>query len=67
MTERRQRTNAAVSLRKFFTDNPDEELTAEDAAMKFGVSIKRAGNILAAMSGKGLLQRVSIYRLKEGQ
>lgn len=64
---RAPRTNAPINLKKFFADNPGEELTVEDTATKFGISFKRARNMLAALSGAGLLERVSIYRLKDEQ
>ena len=66
-TSRRRRTNAPDLLRTFFATNPDEELTIEDVATKFSISVKRAGNILAAMSGNGEIERISVYRLKGSQ
>jgi response regulator of citrate/malate metabolism len=55
------------TLKEFFANNPDEELTIPDAASKLGISQKSAGTYLAALKGHGLLERVSIYRLKETQ
>lgn len=53
------------ALRDFFAANPDEELTIEDAAAKLGVNTTSAGSYLAKLKGMGMLERVSIYRLKE--
>lgn len=56
----------AETLRQFFAANPDEELTIEDAANKLGVNHKSAGSYLARLKAEGILQRISIYRAKEG-
>lgn len=63
MTERRQRFGERT-LVEFFKQNPDEELTADDAAAKIGCTAGSARNYLASLSGDGILERVSVYRLK---
>lgn len=54
-----------TTLRDFFTANPGEELTIADAAAKIGIDQKSAATYLARLKGLGLLERISIYRLKE--
>lgn len=63
MTERRQRFGERA-LVDFFQQNPTEELTADDAAAKIGCSAGSARNYLASLSGEGILERVSVYRLR---
>lgn len=49
-------------LRAFFDNNDGEELTADDAAQKLGVTLATARTYLGALAGDGVLERVSIYR-----
>lgn len=51
-------------LVEFFSRNPGEELSIEDAAHKLGVSTTTAGHYLSTLAGDGLLVRVSVYRLR---
>ena len=51
-------------LEKWFEDNPDEELTAEQVAIKFDVSLPYARNELAIATKGGVLERVTLWRLK---
>lgn len=46
----------------FFKQNNSEELTAADAAIKFGVTENTARNQLSALAADGVLERVSVYR-----
>jgi Fic family protein len=59
-------SNVTDRVRKFFTDNPTEELSVSDASVKLGISPRTAQNILSTLAGRGELERTSIYRLKEG-
>jgi len=59
-------SNVTDRLRKFFTDNPGEELSVSDASAKLGISPRTAQNVLSTLAGQGKLERTSIYRLKEG-
>ncbi len=52
------------AMKQFFTDNPHEELSIDDAATKFDVARKTAQYNLSVLAGKGLIERVSIYRRK---
>lgn len=54
-------------MRKFFLRNPDEELSIAEAAMKFDLAPKKAGEYLSFLSGDGLLERVSIYRIRSSE
>ena len=56
-----------ATLKKFFEANPDEELTTAEAAAKIGTSHHTAMNYLAHLKGQGVLERVSVYRLKGEQ
>lgn len=53
------------ALVDFFNANPDEELSVVDAATKLGSSARTALNSLSTLAGAGILERVSIYRLRE--
>ena len=50
------------ALRRFFAENPCEELTPEDAAIKAGVSLKSAGEYLSQLVRTGEVERVRVYR-----
>ena len=63
MTERRIYL-AERTLVDFFLANPQEELTAEDAAAKLGVNETYSGKLLSTLAGLEVLERVSVYRLK---
>jgi Fic family protein len=55
-----------VKLSLFFCDNPGEELSIEDAALKLGVSLRTAATYLSYLAREdGELERVSIYRRKK--
>lgn len=43
------------------------QMTIEDVAEQFGLSVETASRYLSALSGQGRLQRVSVYRLPEGK
>lgn len=62
MSDRRLRL-AERKLVDFFKNNPDEELTVDDAIAKFDLPRTSAMKYLAALSGDGLLERVSVYKL----
>jgi response regulator of citrate/malate metabolism len=51
-------------LLAFFEANKHEDLSAEDAAAKFGLSEITCRQYLGAMVTKGLIERVSVYRAK---
>jgi len=52
-------------LRKFFNDNPEEELTVESAAAKIGVGERTAATYLSHLAGEGGdLERISVYRVR---
>lgn len=50
----------------YFKQNRHEELSMEDAMVKFGLSERTARNSLGALVGDGVLERVSIYRWRSG-
>lgn len=64
MSEKRKGEDTLIA---FFSENPDEELTIADAAAKLGVNYHSAGCYLAKLKARGVLERVSIYRLKDSQ
>lgn len=47
-----------------------DDLTAEEAAVKFGLKLRTAAHYLSVLAGKGIVRRVSVYSLvtnpKEG-
>jgi DeoR/GlpR family transcriptional regulator of sugar metabolism len=49
----------------YFKQNKNEELSMEDAMVKFGLSERTARNSLGALVGDGVLERVSIYRWRD--
>ncbi len=51
-------------LIEFFQRNPQEELSLEDAITKFGRA-PTVRNVLGRLVGEGMLERISIYRLRE--
>lgn len=53
----------ATRLRRFWNDNPGEELSISDIARKFSVSERTATNAVRAVHHGGMpIDRVSIYR-----
>lgn len=61
---RRAPTGKIRQLREFFEANPNEELSAADIAAKFGCAVTTARNAIVYLRAEGLLERVSVYRLK---
>lgn len=56
-----------AAIAAFFFANPDEELTIDDAIVKFDAwSHHSVCNQLGSLAGQGMLERVSVYRLKQG-
>jgi Fic family protein len=53
-------------LRAFYENNPDEELSVDDVAVKFGCSIEQAYKMIHKMMRVGLLvsvgRRPTVYR-----
>lgn len=52
-------------LAKFFEDNPFEILSAQDAATKFGVSLRAAQVTLSLLGGEGLVKHETLWSAKE--
>ena len=52
-------------LRRFFADNPFEELSVDDVATKFGCQKGTAEHAVATLRQVGLVERVSVYRLTQ--
>lgn len=52
-------------LREFFEANPTEELSVADAAAKFGCVPATVRAQLSTMTGSGVLERVSVYRVRQ--
>lgn len=58
------------AIERFFRENPDEELTKQDAALKFGVSMFTARDTLLKLEKQGLVKsfrsdenpRTNVYR-----
>lgn len=66
MTDKKFRSTKAMrDLAAFFTKNPSEELSIDDAAVKIGVCGTYAGAALSSLAGAGILERVSVYRLRK--
>ncbi len=64
-TPKLPRKNLGVEwmLRDFFRRNPHEELSIDDAVAKFDRQ-PSVRNTLSKLVGEGVLERVSVYRLK---
>lgn len=58
---RPNRAGPTNRLRKFFEENPEEELTTSDMRIKFGVDIQHADKIARRLCGMG-----ELVRIKEG-
>jgi predicted ArsR family transcriptional regulator len=54
----------AGKLRKFYAENPLEELSADDVAAKLGITHQAASMQLRLLATRGLLERVSVYRVR---
>lgn len=54
---------AQSPLYQFFVANPDEELTIEDVAAKFGVGRRAAGMLIYRLQRHGVLEYVRVARL----
>lgn len=54
----------ARELRRIFEARTGEWLTIQDAANHLGCNYKTARSYLAGLTGAGLLERVSIYKVK---
>lgn len=53
------------SIKEFFAANPNEELTIDDAVIKFDAWSKNAvRNRFCNLAAQGPLERISVYRLK---
>jgi Fic family protein len=61
------RRKGQTALKTFFEANPSEELTVDDAAIKAQLTHKTAQTYLANLTGEGILERVSVYRLKRAE
>ena len=57
---------ARRELREFFRDNPGAYLTIDNVAMKLGVEATTARSYLSCLTRDfdGMLERVSVYRLR---
>lgn len=51
-------------LYQFFVANPDEELTIDDVAAKFGVGRRAAGMLIYRLQRHGALEYVRVARLE---
>ena len=59
----RDKLGVAERLRRFFANNPFEELSVDDVAAKFGCQRGTAEHAVATLRQDGLIERVSIYRI----
>lgn len=58
----RRQDSRTARLRQFFADNLDEELSAQDAAIKFDLSLDAVRQELYSLQSKGLVRRVNVWR-----
>jgi hypothetical protein len=54
-------------LTAFFQRNPGEELTQADVETKFDVVDTAAAGALKKLTAAGVLERVTVYRVKAGR
>lgn len=59
------RTKLQDRVLDWLRDNPTEQLTVSDVAVKFGVSQSYALNTISSMAASGLVRRQMVYRLTE--
>lgn len=52
-----------VQLGRWFESFPGEMLSAQDVALKFGVSIRHARNELSILKNEGVIVRETVWRL----
>jgi len=52
-------------LRAFFQESPDEELTPEQAAVKFDVPLKKIQGAISGLMKAGELEKVYVIRAKQ--
>jgi predicted transcriptional regulator len=50
------------TIRRFFADNPDEELTLQDISLKAGISQESARALVSVLKEQGLIESVRVYR-----
>jgi predicted transcriptional regulator len=50
------------TIRRFFADNPDEELTLVDISIKAGISQESARALVSVLKEQGLIESVRVYR-----
>ena len=63
----RDKLGVPERLRRFFADNPFEELSVDDVAVKFGCQRGTAEHAVATLRQDGLVERVSVYRLTRAE
>lgn len=49
-------------VRRFFMDNPQEELSTIDVSVKFDIALETARDILYTMRREGLLEHANVWR-----
>lgn len=59
-----RKTNLLPRIRKFFVDNPDEELTLPMLREKFGVSANAIAEALKRLKKEGQIESVHVVRLR---
>lgn len=52
-------------LRQFYEDNPDEELSFADAALKFGATRRNVESVVEQLRKLGVLESVHVIRRRE--
>lgn len=66
MTGPERRPSVRAQMVRYFEDNPDEELTIADAAVKFRVSRRSIISRLYELRQIGLVETVTVIRRAKG-
>lgn len=59
----RKESSLMASLRRFFADNPDEELSYRDIAAKFDTTVEYARDAVKLLKDRGELESIHVIRL----
>lgn len=49
-------------MRSFFTDNPEEEVTHQDIALKLGLTVKQTYSLVQKLKEEGLCESYCVIR-----
>jgi biotin operon repressor len=62
MSNEQQSETVTAQIRRFFLDNPDEELSTADLMEKFGITRQQVNDTRKELKRKGLIETVTVTR-----